>query len=357
MSNTFFTEVSKGFRRLAVPFFVKSQTLPFPPTFIALEVADRCCLKCQHCDIWQGKGKPIVMNLKQLEEVLLKLHHWLGNFDLNLTGGEPFLNKNTIDLIKFASGLGIRVHTNSNGFLINEALAQKIATSGLRTLSLSLDSLRPEVHNFTRGNKQALERVTKAIDLVNSFRRPQQLSLTISTIMMEPNLPDWENIVIWAKKHRVDNVYFQPLWQNFAASYNPHWFKKSSLWPHDRKKVVKAIDKLIKLKQEGWPVGNGVRELTNYQSYFNEPLSFGENHRCFVGITNYVIDLAGNVRLCFNFPPVGNVLKEKPKTIWNGEAAKKQRQIVRSCERGCKVLRCNDLPTGGRLLKKVLGSI
>lgn len=354
MNNIVLNKISKGFRHLTVPLFVNHGTVPFPPTFVALEVSDRCCLKCQHCDIWKGSGKQETMSVGQLRKLLLELHQWLGSFDLNLTGGEPFLNKDIISLIEFASGLGIRTHTNSNGFLIDKPLAKKIALSGLNTLSLSLDSLRPEVHNFTRGSKQAFEKVTKAVALVNFFRNPRKLSLTISAIMMEPNLPDWGNMVIWAKKQKIDNVYFQPLWQNFAAPYNPFWFKKSSLWPPKGRKITEAINNLIKLKQEGWPVGNEVSDLRNYQNYFSDPVSFGEKHRCFVGISNYDIDLTGNVRLCFNFPPVGNVCRGKPKAIWNGLAAQKQRKAIIDCDRGCKTLRCNDLPTGGRLVKRIL---
>lgn len=328
-------------RSFLAPNFLGKEKVPFGPSFISLEVEDGCNLQCLHCDIWKTKKNPKRMNLEQMKRVMLVLKDWLGIFQVNLTGGEPFLNKKTIPLIKFASNQGILVHTNSNGFLIDQKLAREVVESGLNSLSISLDSLKPEVYNRLRGNKEAFTRATRALELVNKIREPKKPFLSVTTIIMKQNLDELENLVYWTRERGLDAIFFQTIWQNFDAEYNPDWFKSSNFWPNDFKKVKKVIDKLIHLKKQDYPIGNQIETFQRYKDYFVNPLSFGGNNPCFVGINNFNIDISGKTRLCFNFPPVGNILKEKPEDIWNGEKARIQRLRIAGCQRGCKILLCN----------------
>ena len=332
------SQIGKAF---LIPAFFGKKHVPFKPTFVSLEVEDGCNLQCLHCDIWKKERNFQRMSLEQMKKVVLILKDWLGTFQLNLTGGEPFLNKDTIPLIKFVARQKILVHTNSNGYLIDQKLAKKIIESRLNSLSISLDSLKPKAYNLLRGNKKAFQRATKALGVVNQLRQSKSPFLSVTTLVMKQNLNELEKLVYWTKKQGLDMIFFQALWQNFDAEYNPNWFKVSDFWPDDIKKVRKVMDRLIQLKAEGHPIGNRTEDLQHYKQYFADPIAFGKNNPCFVGVNNFDVDISGEVRLCFNFPSVGNVLKEKPEDIWNGEKAQTQRLKIARCNHGCKVLLCN----------------
>ncbi|MBL7159450.1 radical SAM protein [Candidatus Microgenomates bacterium] len=336
-----FYQLSLAGKAFLAPFYFGKKKVSFKPTFVSLEVEDGCNLRCLHCDIWKKRKKLKRMRLSEMKKVVRELKKWLGVFQLNLTGGEPFLNKETIPLIKYASSLGILVHTNSNGFLIDGTLAKRIVASGLNSISISLDNLDPKVHNRLRGNSQVFKRAVRALSSLSKFRKPSRPFLSVTTIIMKPTLSGLEKLAFWAKEEGIDAIYFQSLWQNFGAEYDQDWFKKSPLWPKDYKKAKKVLDCLLKLKKNGYPIGNSFEDFERYKSYYRDPITFGGEKKCFIGVNNFAIDIAGDVRLCFNFPSIGNILKEKPEEIWNGREAQKQRLKIAGCQRGCKVLLCN----------------
>ena len=338
-----FYQLSLAGKAFLVPFYFGKKKIPFKPTFVSLEVEDVCNLRCLQCDLWKKKRNSKRMGLNKMKKVVGRLEKYLGVFQLGLSGGEPFLNKNTLSLIKYATNLGILVHANSNGFLIDEGLAKRIVKSGLNSLSVSLDSLNPKIHNKLRGNPRAFEKATKALSLLLKFKKPSKPFLSVTTIVMKPTVDGLENLVYWVQKRGIDAIYFQALWQNFGARYDQDWFKKSDLWPSDSKKVLKTLDRLIQLKKKGYPIGNSEEELKKYKGYFFDPTAFGKKRKCLIGANNFVVDILGNVRLCFNFSPIGNILEEKPEKIWNGKKAREQRLKIASCKRGCKVLLCNQV--------------
>ncbi len=349
-------ELSRIGKSFLAPSFYGRRVVPIKPTFVSLEVEDSCFFRCQHCHIWKKKGNSKRMTLEEMKGVIIDLKKWLGTFQLNLTGGEPFLNREVLSLIEFASRQGILVHTNSNGFLINKKQAQGIIKSGLNSLSISLDSLRPNVHNQLKGTQRAFKRAVKALRLLNSLRQGKKPFLSVTTIIMKQNLDELENLIHWVKNEGLDAIFFQALWQNFGDRYEPLWFKSSNLWPGRVKKLREVIERLRQMKKEGYPIGNTESDLQHYQLYFASPLKFGEKFPCLIGVNNFNIDISGEVRLCFSFPSVGNILKEKPSVIWRGKKAQEQRLRIADCKRGCKILLCNTLLDRKNALSLLLNS-
>lgn len=349
-----FSRIGKSF---LAPSFYGRRIVPIKPTFVSLEVEDTCLFHCQHCHIWKKKRNHQRMSLREMKETVILLKEWLGTFQLNLTGGEPFLNKEIFSLIKFASSQGILVHTNSNGFLIDEKYAREIIKSGLNSLSISLDSLKPDVHNQLKGNQKAFKQAVRALKLVNNLRQDKKPFLSITTIIMKQNLDELKDLVRWVKNEALDAIFFQALWQIFNDKYKPLWFKSSTLWPGKVKKIGKIMESLRQMKKEGYPVGNTKSDFQRYKLYFANSLKFGEKYPCLIGVNNFNIDISGEVRLCFNFPSVGNILKEDPSAIWNGGEAQLQRLKIANCKRGCKILLCNNFLSRKNALSLFLSSV
>jgi len=333
--------IAKAFRALAAPFFLHRQRLLIKPEFISLAVEGTCFFRCKQCDIWKFKPQRDRMQEKDLKLVIDKLFDWLGPYSVSFAGGETFLNKSLVKVIEHASKKGIATYVNTNGYLINEKLAEKIVESGIEGVHVSIDGLG-EAHNESRGNPQAFERAEKAIKWLLKKRRNNKTKIATTTVLMKANIESLEEMLDWGKRLGLDAMNFQALWENFGVvKHKPGWFKKSQLWP-DREKSIKGIKKLMELKRRGAIIGNTYGELQDYLEYFDkDPVKYGAVHPCFVGVKNFSIGLNGDVRLCYHLPPIGNILKSSPKEIWNNQKAQQQRQVISQCQRGCKILLCN----------------
>lgn len=314
------------------------------PTFVSLALSELCCLRCRQCDIWKNKPAKNKMTFSQRKEAILRIKKWLKYFKLNFAGGEPFLNKQTIPLVSFASSLGITTSINSNGYLIDGKMAKKIIESCLTHLNISLDSHQEKIHDRIRGVKGAYKRACDGIKLVKKFKNKKKNPLiSITSIIMKDNLDDLVSLVYLVKKLDLGGILFQPLMSKYSFGsdpYNLFWYKNNPLWPNDYKKVNRTIDKLIFLKKSGLPIYNRFWELDNFKIYFKNPNSL-DKMPCLVGLSNFAVDVKGNVRLCFNMKPVGNIKDQNPEVIWKGKVAHQRRIEIQNCRKSCRLLLCN----------------
>lgn len=67
----------------------------------------------------------------------------IGAADLYLTGGEPLLRKDLLNIIHVAKSVRVRTHLNTK-YPVERRLAQKLAQAGLYSAIVSLDDARPE---------------------------------------------------------------------------------------------------------------------------------------------------------------------------------------------------------------------
>lgn len=315
------------------------------PTEVHLMVTESCCLKCKMCNIWKLRNIRKPLNLNQALKIIDILHLWLGEFNLTFAGGEPFLNTDLIDIIKYARSKHIHTSLNSNGYVINQPMAEKIIASDLNKIYFSIDGLEKE-HNHIRGKNDSFQRVIQAVDLINKLRTDKRIKIYINSVISQNNLSQITKLVQLAEDKKIDGINFQALMPNFATKYSPNWYEKDPYWPKNKHHSKKQLNKLIKLKQN-LPnfIINTQSELKKFSSYFIDPKLFQETEACFVGLNNMMIDTTGNVRLCYEMESIGNILTEPPQTIWKSNQAMIARKAIAACQRPCKILPCNDMRT------------
>lgn len=341
-------------------YFLESLAIYFPkvvpkPLYVGFSVGTLCNFKCQHCDLWKLKTEPKeYLTTHQVKKFLGQLREWLGPFRLVFTGAEPFLRKDILEIISFAAENNIYTVLTTNGWLIDEKLAQEIALSGLDVFNLSLDGVKASTHETLRGKKGAYQRAIRALRLVKGARQDKTPVIYINTVIMEPNVDELIDLVKLAKKEGVEAIRFQALEskQLFGnEEYRSSWFENHPLWPKEVQKLTGILDKLNQLKARGYPIKNTHRELEDLKSYYQNPVKIAQKYKfCFTGVRNFAVDEYGEVKLCFGMEPVGNVLKQKPKAIWFGKKAEKKREQIRNCQRYCRILPCNKREELGQLV-------
>ena len=95
------------------------------------------------------------------------------------------------------------------------------------------------------------------------------------------------------------------------------------------------------MKKAGHSIYNSYEQLDAMKVFFNNPDDILKSITCDVGATNFAIDPYGDVRLCFNMDPVGNILEEKPEDIWINDKSVKCRAYTKTCKMYCRMLNCN----------------
>ncbi len=137
--------------------------------YLRISLTDHCNLRCVYCMPEDMTFRPNA-ELMQDDEILTltRLFANLGIDKIRLTGGEPTLRKNVVEIVRGISETeGIKsVSMTTNGLLLSR-LAQPLADAGLERVNISIDTLEPEkFKRLTRWGKvnEVLEGINAAED-------------------------------------------------------------------------------------------------------------------------------------------------------------------------------------------------
>ena len=114
---------------------------------LRLSVTDRCNMRCSYCMpendyVWLPRSS--ILSFEELDR-LATVFGTLGVTKLRLTGGEPLLRHDLSALVRLLSSHST-VHDlalTTNGILLARQ-AGELRAAGLRRITVSLDTLRPE---------------------------------------------------------------------------------------------------------------------------------------------------------------------------------------------------------------------
>ncbi len=125
-------------------------------SYLRISLTDHCNLRCVYCMPEDMTFRPNA-ELMQDEEVLFFAHLFasLGFHKIRLTGGEPTVRANIVELVQGISNTpGVRsLSMTTNGIML-KTLAAPLAEAGLKRVNISLDTLDPEkFRRLTRWGK------------------------------------------------------------------------------------------------------------------------------------------------------------------------------------------------------------
>jgi cyclic pyranopterin phosphate synthase len=138
---------------------------------LRISVIDRCNYRCPYCmpeeifgeahEFLPRKDWLTPGEIKRVASLFLKL----GVTKLRLTGGEPLLRRDLDEIIRGLAELdGLEdLALTTNGARL-AARAQELKDAGLKRITVSLDSLDPEVFRRMNGNRGGVEQVLAGIE-------------------------------------------------------------------------------------------------------------------------------------------------------------------------------------------------
>ncbi len=134
-----------------------------PRPVVVWAVTKACNLRCVHCyasadanpapgELTKSEGHALLEDLKRFKVPAVLF-----------SGGEPLHRADTLELIEYAQQLGLSCTLSTNGLLIDDAVADRLADIGLKYAGISLDGSEAQ-HDKLRGMKGAFRGSIAAID-------------------------------------------------------------------------------------------------------------------------------------------------------------------------------------------------
>lgn len=134
--------------------------------YLRLSLTDVCNFRCSYClpdGYRKTKGAPTNLSVDEIRR-LVGGFATLGLWKIRLTGGEPTLRTQFLEIAKAVSGIeGIRqTAITTNGYRL-EARAKDYADHGISAINISMDSLKPEKFHAITGHHRLAE-ILRGID-------------------------------------------------------------------------------------------------------------------------------------------------------------------------------------------------
>lgn len=159
------------------------------PFLVFWEITRACALACSHCRAEaQPRRHPEELNHFEATTLIQQLAEWKPPM-LILTGGDPLMRRDALDLVRQASDAGLHVGLSPSATqrLLQVDFAM-LKAAGVQRMSLSLDGATRETHDSFRGVEGTYDRTIEAVRRAHAVG----LSLQINTTLTRGNIHEYE---------------------------------------------------------------------------------------------------------------------------------------------------------------------
>ena len=182
------------------------------PVSISFEPTTSCNLRCPECPSGlRAFSRPTGMLNKDfftqtIDDIHKELLYLIFYFQ-----GEPFLNPEFLNMVKYASSKGIYTATSTNAHYLNDAAAKRTVESGLDRLIISIDGTTQDVYAAYRvgGNLQKVMEGASNIVKWKKELNSKTPFVFFQFLVVKPNEHQIEDIKRLAKEIGVDQVRFK----------------------------------------------------------------------------------------------------------------------------------------------------
>ncbi|MDC0046224.1 GTP 3',8-cyclase MoaA [Candidatus Pelagibacter sp.] len=180
--------------------------------YIRLSISDVCNFKCGYClpdgyKINKADNRTFI-NTQEIGRLAKALSE-LGVSKIRLTGGEPTIRKDYLEIIKIIkknSGIKKTVIT-TNGYKLNK-IAKNLKDSGLDGINISIDSLNSKTFKKITGH----DRLHEILEGIQELQKLNFKNIKINAVLMkgindsEKDFKEWSNFI---KNNEIDFRYIE----------------------------------------------------------------------------------------------------------------------------------------------------
>ena len=286
----------------------------FVPVHAVWEITLACDLKCDHCGSRAGKRRSGELTTDECLDLVRQLAR-MGTREVTLIGGEAYLRRDWLKIIREIRDQGMDCTMQSGGLNLTEERIKSAVDAGLQALGISIDGLR-EVHDRLRGVKGSFDAAFNALHTVKKFGIASSVNTQITSLVI-PELRELMNLFIDAG---AKNWQIQLTVAMGRAADNPELL----LQPYELQKLMPL---LAELYEEGadrgflLQPGNNIGYFGPYESLWR---GSGDDRvywsSCNAGQNTLGIEADGTIKGCPSLPTSpyagGNIRDLSLKQIW-----------------------------------------
>jgi len=303
------------------------------PALGTLMVTYRCNFHCAMCDmplkaaerVGQGRRE---YDTARFRDIIAEFAR-LGVPGIGFTGGEPLLREDIFELLECTRRHGMIAHLNTNGWLLGEDEARRIARIGVDSVNVSLDGATAATHDRIRKQPGAFERATNAVRLLVRQREQTGKRVRVKTVAVidESNLEEIPDMIGLGRELGSDCIEFIPRQPFCRASGEAGTAAEESLLER-----VERMAKFVEKQRRLTAIENSPAHLRLFRRSFAglpSPL------RCRAGYNSLAVDCYGDVFPCVPWinwgTPAANLGERSLQDVWTSAEYQQQRERVAQC--------------------------
>lgn len=317
------------------------------PKIYYIDPCNLCNLKCPFCitSYSQEHHERGVMTLTDFKIVVEKISSHADEVRL-FNWGEPFLNKNILPMIKFASELSLKVSTCSNlSFRVfDNNYAEDVVKSGLSELTVSIDG----ASQLTYGKYRVGGNYDVVINNIKEIQKAKRKLKSRYPIII------WQFLINGYNEHEIVKAIKVAKQLSIELLFGPMFVQQHPEWLssyHNNSNKVKLLYFITSVIFNRWKeyfaaIKNGM--------YLRKHLSRKLPGWCIQVYDSMIINWDGNVFPCCTIyddrMSMGNIINESLEEIWNGDKFRRCREYIYnydkelSCDSRCEMGLCPVVP-------------
>lgn len=314
-----------------------------PPSFVIWDSTKRCNLDCVHCGSQGNYEKEL--KTEEIKDIINQLV-LLGVKNFQITGGEPLLRKDFIEILNYAYKKGLNTSFATNGYYINENKVKLISKTNVSLIQTSIDGTK-NIHNSIRKNQKSFD---KAIDAIKLLKKYSKSKISVATAVMPKNIDALDQLKDTLIPMDIDLWNIGTIMPVGKAKGNPSLFLSKEQFGY----LIRFI--LASKKEINIEIGENFPYLGRFDKEVRKNPKI-----CPIGILSCCIGSDGHIRGCPDQPDTGfyregYIRTETFEEIWKrGFKRYRAREILKEdkkcstcnhrtdCFGGCWVMREGDL--------------
>lgn len=289
----------------------------------------RCNLSCGMCGVHQLGTSPRAELDAQAWRRIIDDAAALGTLIVSFSGGEALLHPDLYSILSHTSKSGIAVHLCTNATLLVRDHVERLAAAGVGSVSVSLESDDPAVHDQLRGPGTHAATM-RGIRLLREHA--PQIGIGINALICGTTFHRMPELLDFCDGLGVEQVKFAPIHRNLLHRHldfggpDRLFFEPSQLAELDRE-----IDRLRASSRDSRMRLVSDRFLAGIVDLYTEPQTFA----CFAGWVVAAIDAQGTLLPCGDFEDGIDLNVRSLRQAWRSDEFHRLRMQVKSCRRPC----------------------
>lgn len=284
------------------------------PIAVQYEINFNCNQNCYFCyNVWKGEEgskadkEPSWEVRKEIVERIISLDI----FEVVLSGGEPLLAPEIVEIVSRFSEAGVNTHLITNGRLLDGNMVRELKQAGLGGIQISLHAPDSEINDTITQTPGSFEDTIAGIENAVAIFDTQAIS--VNMVLVKDNYTEVKRMM--RMLNDMGDLHFSVGFLSLsgaAASKDSQIMLEKDKLVETFRTVMSTADKLDMDMgiAGGFPFCLFSEE--EQQEIMQMPINI-----CDAGLNQIVVSPTGEIRPCVSLPQeLGNILEADPKEIW-----------------------------------------